>query len=127
MNHLQPVSTQQINRVRWLARIASLGVCAWFTLLLFLVATNEDKPALEAIPALLLVAFTIIACFSAWRWERAGGIVIITGAIAIGVALILPSSLTALGLFMPFVISLYVVPFGAVGALFVSSGWRAGR
>jgi hypothetical protein len=70
-NNFQAVSTKRFNSVRWKARVASIPVCAWFAFILILVATNEDQPRLEALPVLTLVALTIIACFTAWRWERA--------------------------------------------------------
>ena len=125
MNNLQTASTQRTIWVRWTARAASIFVCAWFTFILTLVATNEDPPRPEVIPALILIALTIVACVAAWRWERAGGIATMVGAMAIGIALWLPPSLAGLNFVMPIAILTYVVPFGTVGALFVWAGWMA--
>lgn len=125
MNNLQTVATKRTIWVCWTARVASILVCAWFAFILALVAANEDKPHPEVIPALILVALTIVACFTAWRWERAGGIATLVGAMAIGIALWLPPSMAGLNFVMPIAILTYVVPFGAVGALFVWSGWMA--
>lgn len=86
---------------------------------------NEDQPRPEVIPALILVALTIVACLTAWRWERAGGIAMMVGAMAIGIALWVPPSMAGLNFVMPISILTYVVPFGAVGALFVWADWTA--
>jgi peptidoglycan/LPS O-acetylase OafA/YrhL len=125
VNNLQTVLPKRSNSVRWAARVASIPVCAWYTLVLVLVATNEDQPHTDVIPALILVAINIGACFAAWRWERLGGIAIILGAIAIGIALWAPLVNAGLTLVMPILIAAYFVPFGLVGALFVWSDWIA--
>lgn len=125
MNNFQTGSTKRTTWVRWTARVASILVCAWFTFILALVATNEDRPRPEVIPALIVVALTIGACVAAWRWERAGGIATIVGAIAIGIALWVPPSMAGLNYVMPIAILTYVVPFGALGALFVWADWMA--
>jgi peptidoglycan/LPS O-acetylase OafA/YrhL len=125
VNNSQTVLPTRANPVRWTARVASILVCAWFAFVLVLVATNEDQPRAEVIPSLILVAINIGACFAAWRWERAGGIAIIIGAIAIGIALWVPIVNAGLTLVMPILIAAYFVPFGLVGALFVWSDWFA--
>jgi len=109
--------------IRWMARASSILFSGEFLIVMLLAFTNEDKPRGMAIPVLALLALTIASCFAAWRWERAGGLVVILSASVLGITAYLaslafrhPSLLLAL---------LCSAPFLLVGILFLACGQAA--
>jgi hypothetical protein len=121
MNDVQPATSNWNTVVRWIARLSSLAINSVFLLILFLALTNEDKPQGAAIPVLVLLVLTMVSCFAAWRWERAGGIAVLVGAACLGVAAYAASRTYDLGsLFLAPL--LYAVPYLLVGTLFL---WAA--
>jgi hypothetical protein len=118
MNDIQPVTGNWNTVIRWIARLSSLAINSVFLLILFLAVTNEDKPQGAAIPVLVFLALAMVSCFAAWRWERAGGIVVLVSAVCLGVAAYSSSCTYNLG---PHFLAplLYAVPYLLVGALFL--------
>jgi len=105
--------------IRWMARLLSVMVSSMFLLIMFLLITNEDKPQGMAIPVLVLLALTIMGCLVAWRWEKAGGIVVVTGALCLYIATSLSGLAVGLGSLSFLVSLIYGVPFLIVGILFL--------
>jgi hypothetical protein len=118
MNDVQPAKSNWDTVLRWIARLSSLAINSVFLLILILAVTNEDKPHGAAIPVLVLLALTMGICFAAWRWERAGGIAVLIGAVCLGVAAY--SSSRTYGVGPHFLIPLvYAAPFALIGTLFL--------
>ncbi len=111
--------------LRWLTRLISLIINSVFLLILCLAITNEDKPQGMAITVLALLGLTMAGSFAAWRWEKAGGAVIMVGALGTGIAAYSASLKLGLGSqsFLPAFI--YGTPFLVVGILFWVCGHRA--
>jgi zinc transporter ZupT len=118
MNEVQPATSNWDTVIRWIARLSSLAINSVFLLILFLALTNEDKPQGAAIPVLVLLALTMGSCFAAWRWERAGGIAVLVGAVCLGGATYTASRTYGAGprFLAPL---LYAVPYLLVGTLFL--------
>jgi xanthine/uracil/vitamin C permease (AzgA family) len=118
MNDVQSVTRNWETVIRWIARLSSLAINSVFLLILFLALTNEDKPQGAAIPVLVLLALTMVSCLAAWRWERAGGITVLVGAVCLGVAAYSASRTYGAGphFLIPLV---YAAPFLLVGTLFL--------
>jgi hypothetical protein len=72
--------------VRLAARLTSLSTSAAFLFIIFLEVTNADELQPAALPVIVLLALTILAGWTAWRWERAGGGLMIAGALALSLA-----------------------------------------
>ncbi len=124
MKDVQPAMSHWSMVIRWIARLSSLAINSVFLLILVLALTTEDKPqgVIAAIPVFVSLALTMVSCFAAWRWERAGGIAVLVGAICLGVAAY--SALRTYGVDPHFVVPLvYAVPFLFVGALFLWAAW----
>ena len=108
--------------MRWMIRLFSLVISCVFLLIAFLAVTNEDKPQGAAVSVPVLLVLTIAACFAAWRWEKVGGVIVVIGALCLGVATCASSLTVGLGS-VGFLLSLiYSVPFLVVGILFWISG-----
>jgi hypothetical protein len=109
--------------LRWLARGLSIVTGGVFLLIIGLALTNEDRPGGAAVPVLILLGLTLIASVAAWRWERAGGLVVIL--LAFGLTIAAYSSSRAVGLGSQALLPalLYGGPFLVVGTLF----WLSGR
>lgn len=119
------VTIERYNAViRWMARASSILFSSEFLIIVFLALTNEDKPRGMAVPVLALLTLTIASCFTAWRWERAGGLVVVLCAIGLGIAAYLASLAFGLGAsLLPALI--YGVPFLLVGTMFGACGQAA--
>lgn len=118
MNDIQPATINWDTVIRWIARLSSLAINSVFLFILFLAVTNEDKPQGAAIPVLVLLVVTMVSCFAAWRWERAGGIAVLVSTGCLGVAAYSASRTYGLG---PHFLAplLYAVPYLLVGTLFL--------
>ena len=123
MNNTRRLPTDGSIPLRWITRLLSLTINSMFLLILCLAITNEDQPPGPAIAVLVLLSLTMAGSFAAWRWEKAGGAVVIAGALGTSMAAYLASREFGLGSqsFLPAV--LYGAPFLAVGILF----WACGR
>lgn len=123
MNHHGPTHTRKPATLRWLARGLSIVTGGVFLLIIGLALTNEDRPGAAAVPVLILLGLTLMASVAAWRWERAGGLVVIllTGGLTVAAY----SSSRAVGLRSQALLPalLYGGPFLVVGTLF----WLSGR
>lgn len=118
MNGVQPATGNWDTVIRWMARLLSLVINSVFLLILFLALTNEDKPQGAAVPVLVLLVLTMVSCFVAWKWERAGGIAVLAGAVCLGVAAYAASR--TWGVDLHFLVPLiYATPFLLVGTLFL--------
>ena len=125
MNNARRLRTDGSIPLRWITRPLSLTINSMFLLILCLAVTNEDKPQGPAITILVLLGLTMAGSFAAWRWEKAGGAVVIAGALGTGVAAYSASLKFGLGSqsFLPALI--YGVPFLVIGILFWLCGHRA--
>jgi signal transduction histidine kinase len=123
MNDARPATGNRDTVIRWIARLSSLATNSVFLFILFLALTNEDRPQGAAIPVLVLLALTMVSCFAAWRWERAGGIAVLVGAVCLGIAAYAASRSYGLGshFLAPL---LYAVPYLLVGTLFLLAARR---
>ena len=117
MHHARPT-------LRWMARWLSSIVSGAFLLISMLAVFNEDKPAGAAIPLLALLALTIVGCGAAWRWEKAGGLAVISGALGLTVAAYAASLTYGPGSLSVLPALIYGSPFLVVGVLFWASGQR---
>jgi hypothetical protein len=122
---IQLASNQAINPIRWVARLSSIMVSGTFLLIMFLAVTNEDPPQTPAIPVLVLLAFTITGCITAWRWEKIGGGAAIMGAMGLGIAVYAASSAFGLNSYVFLLMGMYSLPFLVVGILFLVCGYLA--
>jgi hypothetical protein len=111
--------------LRLLTRLLALGINSAFLLILCLAVTNEDKPQGPAITVLVLLGLTMVASFAAWRWEKAGGILVIAGALGTGMAAYSASQNFGLGSQSLLPGLIYGVPFLVLGILFWLCGHRA--
>jgi hypothetical protein len=113
--------------MRWVARLSSLAISSVFLLILILAVTNEDKPHGPAIPVLVLLVLTMVACLAAWRWEKAGGVAVIVGSICLSLAAYSAAQAFGLGsaIFLPLLV--YGAPFLVVGILFLIAGQRTAK
>jgi hypothetical protein len=107
-----------------MARLSSLAITSVFVLILCLAVTNEDKPQGPAVTVLVLLALTVAASFAAWRWQRAGGALVIAGGLVLGVAAYSASQAFGLGSSGLLSAFLYGAPWALVGILFWISGGR---
>ena len=122
MNNTRHASTNRGTSLRWPARLSSLVINSVFLLILILAITNEDRPQGPAIAVLALLVLVMVASFTAWRWQKAGGGLVVAGGICLGVAAYLAQrafGLGSSGLLGAFV---YGAPFVFVGILFWISG-----
>ena len=103
--------------LRWLTRLLILVINSVFMLILCLAITNEDKPQGPAIAVLILLALTMVGTLAAWRWERAGGAVVMVGALGTGVAAYSVSERFGLGSQSFLSAFIYGIPFLTVGIL----------
>jgi hypothetical protein len=78
---------RRVQYIRWAARISGLAVVVAFLLILALAFTNEDGIQAEAVPKILLMALAICGVVVAWRWERFGGAILVTSAVALGMSM----------------------------------------
>ena len=111
--------------LRLVARVLGLLTKSVYLLILCLALLNEDKPAGPAIPVLVLLGLTMAGSFVAWRWERAGGVVVIAGALGTGMAAYSASLHFGLGPSSLLPGLIYSVPFLVIGILFWLCGHRA--
>ena len=125
MNSTRDILTNKGIDLRLMTRLLSLVINSVFLLILCLAFANEDKPQGPAITVLVLLGLTMAGSFAAWRWEKAGGAVVIAGALGTGVAAYSASLKFGLGSqsFLPALI--YGVPFLVIGILFWLCGHRA--
>jgi hypothetical protein len=124
MNDIQPTLNKSSISIRWVARLLSVLVSSMFLLIIFLAITNEDKPQEMAIPVLALLALTIMGCLVAWRWEKVGGVVVVTGALCLYIAASLSGLTVGLGSLSFLVSLIYGAPFLIVGILFLVCSQR---
>ena len=124
MNDIGRVPTSRGAVLGWMARLSSLVINSVFLLILCLAVTNEDKPQGPAVTVLVLLALTVAASFAAWRWERAGGALIVAGGFCLGVATYSASLALGLGSSGLLGAFIYSAPFVLVGILFWISGGR---
>lgn len=125
MNDGQNRPAHWTRALRWMARLSSLLTNSVFLLILGLALINEDKPQGPAIAVLVWLALTMIASLAAWRWEQAGGALVIGGALGTSVATYLASLEYGLGAYRFVTVLLYGLPFLMVGVLFWLSGRQA--
>ena len=125
MNEIRRVPTSRGALLDWTARLSSLVINSVFLLILCLAITNEDKPQGPAVTVLILLALTMAASFAAWRWERAGGALVVAGGFCLGVATYSASVAFGLGSSGLLGTVIYGAPFVLVGILFWISGGRA--
>lgn len=125
MSNLRRRRINQEIPLRPLTRLLALVINSVFLLILCLAVTNEDKPQEPAITVLVLLGLTMAASFVAWRWEKAGGAIVIIGALGTGVAAYSASLEFGLGSqsFLPGLI--YGTPFLVKGILFWLCGHSA--
>lgn len=109
----------------WMARLLSMVINSVFLLFLILAVTNEDKPQGPAISVLVLLVLTIGGSLAAWRWEKAGGALVVAGGLCLGVATYSASLAFGLGSTSYLPTFIYGAPFVVVGILFWISGTRA--
>ena len=124
MNEIRPAPKSRGTLWGWTARLSSLAITSVFVLILCLAVTNEDKPQGPAVPVLVLLALTVAASFAAWRWQRAGGALVIAGGLVLGVAAYSASQAFGLGSSGLLSAFLYGAPWALVGILFWISGGR---
>ena len=125
MNNTQGILTSRGISLRWLTRLLSLVTNGAFLLILCLAVTNEDKPQGPAITILVLLGLTMASSFAAWRWEKAGGVIVIVGALGTGVAAHSASLQLGLGWQSLLPALIYGTPFLVIGILFLVCGHRA--
>jgi hypothetical protein len=125
MDSARQASTDTSTSLRWLARLSSLVIDSAFVLILILATTNEDKPHGSAIVVLALLVLVMVVSFTAWRWEKAGGALVVVGGLCLGVAALLAQRAFGLGSFGLLGAFVYGAPFVFVGFLFWMSGERA--
>ena len=126
MNDVKSATSNGHTAIRWIARLSSLAINSAFLLILFLAVTNQDKPQGAAIPVLVLLVVTMGTCLVAWRWERAGGIAVLVGAVCLGAAAYAASRTYGPGphFLIPIV---YAAPYLFVGVLFLAAARGQGR
>ena len=125
MNNTEHASTNRRTSLRWLARLSSLVNNSVFLLIFVLAITNEDRPQGPAIAVLALLVLVIVVSFTAWRWEKTGGALVVVGGFCLAVTAYLAQrafGFGSSGLLGAFV---YGAPFAFVGILFWISGERA--
>lgn len=125
MNEIRRVPRSRGTLLGWIARLSGLVINGVFLLILCLAVTNEDKPQGPAVTVLVPLALTMAASFAAWRWQRAGGALVVAGGLVLGVAAYSASLAFGLGSFGLLGAFLYGAPFVLVGILFWISGGRA--
>jgi hypothetical protein len=111
--------------LRWIARLSSIATGSVFLVILVLEFTNEDQPQFAAVPLLTLLVLTLVSSFAAWRWEKAGGVAIIIGAVGTSIAAFSSSVYFGLGSLSFLTMLIYGVPFLIVGILFLIASQHA--
>jgi hypothetical protein len=124
MNEIRPVPKSRGALLGWMARLSSLAISSVFVLILCLAVTNEDKPQGPAVPVLVLLALIVAASFAAWRWQRAGGALVVAGSLVLSIAAYSASQAFGLGSSGLLSAFLYGAPWALVGILFWISGGR---
>ena len=124
MNNTRRLPTDGSISLRGMTRLLSLVINSAFLLILFLALANEDKPQGPAITVLVLLGLTMLGSFAAWRWEKAGGAVVIAGALGTGIAAYSASLEFGLGSQSILPVVIYGAPFLVIGILFWACGHR---
>ena len=104
---------------RWMTRALGVMINSFFLLILLLALTNEDGVPPQGWPVIVCLAVCILGVFSACRWTRLGGRVVVGGAFALCLAALYSAFVTGLpweGLALALV---YPVPFFIIGSLFL--------
>ena len=107
---------------RWMTRALGVMINSFFLLILLLALTNEDGVPPQGWPVIVCLAVCILGVFSACRWTRPGGRIVVAGAFALCVAALRSAFVTGLpweGLVLALI---YPVPFFIVGSLFLVDG-----
>ena len=125
MNNTRQASIDRDTPLRWLARLSSLAIDGVFLLILILAVTNEDQPQGPAIAVLALLVLVIVVSFASWRWEKAGGALVVAGGFCLGATAYWAQRAFGLGSSGLVGAFIYGAPFVFVGTLFWMSGERA--
>jgi hypothetical protein len=104
-----------VHKARWIARIASLLMAAFF---IAVSTPNLNNP----INVLILVYHVVMlgVVLAAWRWELTGGIAAIVGGTLIGL-IVLAGMLSLTGMFLLSVVGalVWLLPYALMGTIFV--------
>ena len=106
---------------RWAARLASLLVGVAYLIPIALAITNEDPPSPSGVIILWLLGVELFLCALAWRWQQAGGLAIVAGAVILSVV-VGTGTTAASGTRGLVIAAVYGVPFLLVGLLFLFAG-----
>jgi hypothetical protein len=107
---------------RWMTRALGFMINSFFLLVLLLSLTNKDGAPPQGWPVLVCLAVCILGVFSACRWTRLGGRIVLAGAFMLCLATLYSAFVTGLpweGLVLALV---YPVPYFIVGSLFLVDG-----
>lgn len=127
MSTLQHTSNHDAHLDRWMTRGMGLIVNIFFICALITALTQDDGTLPQGWPVIICLSLCILSIFSAWRWERAGGVMAMSGAVALCLAVLYSTFANGLG-WQGFVLALiYPLPYLVVGSLFLSDGQAAQR
>lgn len=119
MANISSTSDRATEWKRWTARgLGSLAGAYWAVALVAEAIWGDTPASLEGAVLGVLVGATVLGVALAWRWEGLGGMIVVVGAIALGIF----AYFTA-GRNRPLAISVTGGPFLVAGVLFLAS-WR---
>ncbi len=110
---------------RWMTRALGIMINSFFLLVLLLALTSEDGLPPQGQPVIICLAICILGVFSACRWERLGGRVVVGGAFALCLAALYSAFVAGLAWQGLVLALIYPVPFFIVGSLFLVDGQAA--
>jgi hypothetical protein len=105
----------------WIARGIGLLVNAFFLLIVFLTVTGHDSLTPQGWPVVASLLVCILGVFTALRWERLGGRMVLGGVLALIPAVLYSAYSTGFGV-QGLIVGLvvYPVPFLIVASLFLA-------
>ena len=109
--------------MRWTARLLALivgGLFAYFAIEFGAkIFSNLSLASPQGLPLLLGLLVALLGAFIAWRWELAGGVMTIAGAVMV-MALVCAGS----GFDMLYCAFLFTLPLLVAGVLYLACSWR---
>lgn len=127
MSTIQHTSNHDAELDRWMTRGMGLIVNIFFICALLTALTQKDGTLPQGWPIMTCLGLCILSVFGAWRWERAGGLIAVISAAALGLAAVYSTFANNLGWQGIVLALIYPLPYLVVGSLFLSDGQMARR
>jgi len=109
-------------QARWIIRIASLLNALFFVMVTLEPYVQTPKP--ENLVFLVFFSIQLVCVLFALRWERAGGIIILTATFTLGIILFWGTAYPGLEIYSFVASLLWAIPFGGFAIAYLILGYR---